>query len=75
MYVAEYRCGPEWGQRPSSGQYAASVMTLSQAGGPNATATSLLSMRQSLAFACLSPEPPPQTGYKLLSGAAQRGYC
>jgi hypothetical protein len=29
---------------------------LSQAGGPDVTATSSLSMRQSLAFACLSPE-------------------
>jgi hypothetical protein len=26
-------------------------------GGPNATATSSISRRQSLAFACLSPEP------------------
>jgi hypothetical protein len=50
--VAEYRCGPESGRMPSSGQCAASVMTLSQAGGPNATATSSLSMWPSLAFAC-----------------------
>src|SRR5215475_2389994 len=53
MYVAEYRSGPESGWRPSSGQCAASVMILSQAGGPNATATSSLSMQRSLAFACL----------------------
>ena len=52
MYVAEYRCGPESGQTPSSGQCAASVMTLSQAGGPNATATSSISTQQILAFAC-----------------------
>jgi SAM-dependent methyltransferase len=52
MYVAEYRCGPESGRRPSSGRCAASVMTLSQAGGPNATATSSLSMQRSLAFGC-----------------------
>jgi SAM-dependent methyltransferase len=32
-------------------------MTSPQAGGPNATATSSISKQQSLAFACLSPEP------------------
>jgi hypothetical protein len=32
-------------------------MTLQLVGGPNATATSSISTRQSLAFACLSPEP------------------
>src|SRR5438552_14330916 len=58
MYVAEYRCGPESGRMLSSGRCAASVMTLSQAGGPNATATSSLSMQRSLAFACSQPEPP-----------------
>ena len=52
MYVAEYRCGPESGRRPSSGQWTASVMTLPQGGGPNATATSWLSRQQSLASAC-----------------------
>jgi hypothetical protein len=52
MYVAEYRCGPQSGRRPSSGQCAASAMTLSQAGGLNATATSALSIQRSLAFAC-----------------------
>ena len=52
MFVAEYRCGPESARMPSGGQSAASVMTLCQAGGPNATATSLLSMQRSLAFAC-----------------------
>ena len=52
MYVAEYRCGPESGRRPNSVQCAACVMTLSQAGGPNATATSSLSMQRSRAFAC-----------------------
>ena len=52
MFVAEYRCGPESGRMSSSGQCAASVMTLSRAGGPNATATSSLSMQRSLAFAC-----------------------
>jgi len=50
-YVAEYRCGPESGRRPSSGRCAASEMTLFQAGGPNATATSPLSTRRSLACA------------------------
>jgi hypothetical protein len=52
MYAAEYRCGPESGRSPSSGPCAASGMTLSQAGGPNATTTSSLSAQQSLAFAC-----------------------
>ncbi len=52
MFVAEYRCGPGSGRMPSSGQCAASVVTLSQAGGPNATATSSLSMQRSLIFAC-----------------------
>ena len=51
-YVAVYRCGPESDRRPSSAQCAASVMTLSQAGGPNATATSSPSMRRSSEFAC-----------------------
>ena len=51
-YVVEYRCGPESGRSPSSGQCAASVMTLSQAGGPNATATSSLFTQRSLAFGC-----------------------
>ena len=45
------------GREPSSGQCAASVMTLHPAGGPNATATSSISTRPSLASACLSPEP------------------
>ena len=40
------------GRTPSNGQCAASVMTLSQAGGPNATATSSLSTQLSSAFAC-----------------------
>ena len=44
------------GRTPSNGQWAASVMTLPQAGGPNATATLPLSTRQSLAFASLSPD-------------------
>jgi hypothetical protein len=52
MFVAEYRCGPGSGRTSSSGQCGASVMTLSQAGGPNATAPSSLSMQRSLAFAC-----------------------
>ena len=52
MCAAECRCGPESGRRPSGGRCAASVMTLTQAGGPSATATSLLSTQQSLAFAC-----------------------
>src|SRR5207249_1322983 len=51
-FVAECRCGPESGRMPSSGQFGASVMTLSQAGGPNATSTSSLWMQRSLAFAC-----------------------
>ena len=46
--------GPDAEQR---GQCAASVMISPQAGGPNATATSSVSTPQSLAFACLSPEP------------------
>ena len=50
--AAEYRCGPESGRRPSSGQCAACVQTLPPAGGPNATATSWLSTRQSSASAC-----------------------
>src|SRR5438093_115392 len=54
--VAEYRCGPASGRTPSRGQCAASVMTSHLAGGSNATATSSISRRQSLAFACLSPE-------------------
>lgn len=44
------------GRTPSSGQCAASVMTAHPAGGPNATATSSISTRQSLAIVCLSPE-------------------
>ena len=40
-----------------TGQGTASVMTSPPAGGPNATATSSISTRQSLALACLSPEP------------------
>ena len=50
--VAEYRCGPASGRTPSRGQCAASVMTLPRADGPNATATSSLSIKPSLAFAC-----------------------
>ena len=57
MSVAEYRSGPASGRTPSRGQCAASVMISPQAGGPNATATSSVSTPQSLAFACLSPEP------------------
>ena len=52
MYVAEYRCGPDSGRTSSSGPCTASVMTSRPAGGPNATATSSLSMQRSLAFAC-----------------------
>ena len=52
MSVAEYRGGPGSGRRPSSGQCAASVMTLPQAGGPNVITTSPRSMRRSSAFAC-----------------------
>ena len=33
-------------------------MTSHPAGGPNATATSPVSTRQSLACVCLSPDPP-----------------
>ena len=65
--AAEYRSGPGWGRRPSSGQCAASVTTSHPVGGSNATATSSISTRRSLAFACLSLEPPPQTGYKYLT--------
>ena len=57
MSVAVYRSGRKSVRTPSSGQCAASVMTSHQVGGPNATATSSISRRQSLAFACLSPEP------------------
>jgi hypothetical protein len=56
MSVAEYRCGRQSVRTPSRGQCAASVMTSHLVGGPNATATSSISRRQSLAFACLSPE-------------------
>src|SRR5439155_24011485 len=56
MFVAEYRCGAGLGLTPSSGQCAASVMTSHPVDGPNATATSSTSRRQSLAFACSSPE-------------------
>lgn len=59
--VAGYRCGPESGRTRSRGQCATSVMTSHPAGGPNATVTSSISRRQSLAFACLSPEPAKQT--------------
>ena len=45
----EYRSGPESGRTPSSGQCTASVMTSHSVGGSNATATSLISTRQSLA--------------------------
>jgi hypothetical protein len=45
--------GPDAEQR----QCTASVMTSPQAVGPNATATSSISTQQSLALACLSPEP------------------
>jgi hypothetical protein len=55
--AAACRSGPESGRTPSSGQCAASAMTLHPAGGPNATATSSISTRPSLASACLSPEP------------------
>jgi hypothetical protein len=37
-------------------------MTLCQAGGPNATATSSLSMQRSLGFACSSPDPRRRLG-------------
>ena len=57
MSVAAYRCGPESGRTPSRGRCAASVMTSHLVGGPNATATSSISRRQSLALVCLSPEP------------------
>src|SRR6185437_12445716 len=55
--VVEYRCGPASGRTPSRGQCAASVTTSHPVDGSNATATSSISKRQSLAFACLSPEP------------------
>jgi hypothetical protein len=54
---------------PSRGHCTASVMTSPQVGGPNAIATSLISTRQSLAFACSSPEPPT-TGYGLAHGSS-----
>jgi hypothetical protein len=57
MSVAEYRCGPESGRTPSRGHCTACVMTSHLVGGLNATATSSISTRQSLAFGCLSPEP------------------
>jgi SAM-dependent methyltransferase len=51
------RVGPDAEQRACT----ASVMTSHLADGPNATATSLISTRLSLACACLSPDPrrPP----------------
>ena len=52
MFAAGYRCGPGSGRRPSSGRCAASAMTLPQAGGPSATATSSPSTRRSSASAC-----------------------
>ncbi len=52
MSVAGYRSGPESGRTPSSAQCTASVMTSHPVGGPNATKTSSISTRQSLAFAC-----------------------
>jgi len=45
------------GRTPSRRQCAASVTTSHLVDGSNATATSWISKRQSLAFACLSPEP------------------
>ena len=62
MSAAECRSGPESGRTPSSGQCAASVMTSHPAGGPNATATSSISTRQSLAIVCLSPDPAIAAG-------------
>ena len=62
MSAAECRSGPESGRTPSSGQCAASVMTWHPAGGPNATAISLISTRQSLAIVCSSPDPAIPAG-------------
>ena len=58
MSATACRSGPGSGRTPSSGQCAASEMTSHPAGGPNATAISLISTRQSLASVCLSPDPP-----------------
>jgi SAM-dependent methyltransferase len=62
--VAGYRSGPASGPRPSGERWIASALTSPQVGGSNATATSSISARQSLAFACSSRGP-----------AASREHC
>ena len=56
--VAEFRYGRASGRPPNGGLCATSVTTSSLVAGPNATATSSTSRRQSSGCACSSPEPP-----------------